>query len=141
MKKLKRTAAKATMLTSCIVGVVAAVGIACLLALIFAICIMNEYFSVETIRYFAFISQFVGVFAGCVLSWNMASDRKMIACFATAAGLVLLEMCGALLFFDGISGTVIVSLVMAGLGAGAAIYLGNRGKRTPVATKRRKRYR
>ena len=122
MKKLKRTAAKATMLTSCIVGVVAAVGIACLLALIFAICIMNEYFSVETIRYFAFISQFVGV-------------------FATAAGLVLLEMCGALLFFDGISGTVIVSLVMAGLGAGAAIYLGNRGKRTPVATKRRKRYR
>lgn len=141
MKKLKRSAAKATMLTSCIVGVAMAFVIVCLLALIFAICISNEYFSTDAIRYFASIAQFLGAFLGCIFSWRMASDRKIMACFVTAVGLVLLEMCGALLLFDGFSIATIATLVMAGLGAGAAIFLGNRGKRAFPATKRRKRHR
>lgn len=141
MKSIKKTAGKTSILTSCAIGVLVAFGIMCLFALISAICISNEYSSVNAIPYFAFFAQFVGVLLGCVLTGKLATDQKTLACLITVCGLLFLQLCSALLFFDGISGSVVGGLIVSALGTLVAILIGNRDKKKTAATRRRKHYR
>ena len=106
-----------------------------------ALCIHNEYLSIESKAYLMPMVQFFCVLIGGVFAGKTATNNAVVACAVSGVSNLLLCLCFALLFFDGLSGNVIVSLTMTIIATMCAIFVCSRKKKAAHGKRGRTRYR
>lgn len=141
VRKNKKTFVNSAMPVACGVGLTLALMVVTLLILFSAICINNEYFSVEASKYLAVGIEFAGVFAGTLLAGKLSSDRKLLSCIVVSSAHIVLQVCGTLLFFDGISSSIITQLVATIAGAISGFFLAVKSRNNYGSKKKRRKHR
>jgi peptidoglycan/LPS O-acetylase OafA/YrhL len=123
------------------VGMISAVSFLVLFALISAICINNEYFSLDSVGYVAPLIQFIGILLGAIVAGKMNRQKTFLTCGLSGVGVLLFESCCAMLFFDGISVSFLYGLIATVVSVIFAILICNKNKSRSGSRKKRRGYR
>lgn len=141
MPRTRSNSNERTLLKSCGLGVCVTVIVTLSLSALAAIFISNEYLQITGMQYIAFLIQLVSVFLGSLLAGKTITERRLLACSAVG-GVYFLSLVGlALLFFDGVSGSILYGLIGCVIGCGGALLLCTRVKNRSGSKKRRRRSR
>lgn len=112
-----------------------------ILSIISAICIVNEYFAINTIPYIAILIQFLGTFLGTVFAGKNINSQKVMACAVTGGTCYILQLCFAMLFYNGISRDFWIGFMATSAGIICAILLSTKEKKRSDSKRKRKIYR
>lgn len=123
MRKTKQIKGNITMLPAVCIGAIMALVMTAILASLIAVFILNEYINVAGITIAAIVIQGISIFIGTFAAGKIVSDKKLFACILTAGVYYLILMSTALLFFEGISGSIIIGLATGVIVCFAAVYL------------------
>lgn len=139
MQKAKHGIKKMTQVSSCVVGT----GVAFLAGIAFvslgALCISNEYFTLQNLGVIGVAVQFFTALIGCVTAGCVSSDNQIISCAITAGAILLMLICVAILFFDGVSSGILAGVIAVILGFAASLLIVLRmKKRSPRRTIRKR---
>lgn len=121
-----------------IAGVGLVVLITLLLSGIGAILMQNEYIDIKYAGILGMLIQFFSTFTGVFVASKMGPDNKIMICSVVAVAYIVVAVCCALLFFEGVSGTVIAGVISCGTGSVLGIFLDHKGKNGRKRAKRRK---
>ncbi len=123
--KPKKSDGRNTMVIACGIGTSLCAIIVIVLVLLTSVLIQNEYIGNEASTYLGPMIQFIGVFLGALVAGKYTIQNKELTCIITGAVFLVLQLCAAMLFFDGIkSGALfgVVSVALAVLSA-ALVYI------------------
>lgn len=141
MLKTKNLRINKSLITTSVIGGIVTFAVNILLILGAALCISNEYFNAKDIQFVAPIIQFISAFIGIMVAGKSAKESPVMSCLLTGCGCFILELCIALLFFDGISNGFWGGLIATTFAVLIALYLCNKNKKRSISRKKRTRHR
>lgn len=124
----KRKVAAPAVLTP-VLGVAVALVTTVILLIASALCISNEYFSIEMLGVCCRITQLFRAFLASVFVVKSGVEHRERIAIAVGVVILLLDLCCAFLFFDGVSGQFGVNALMTVLGIFCGILAGRYRKR------------
>ena len=137
MKKSRSTVTDMSTIKVCTLGVGISVVLLIIVAVLSTIFISNEYISMDSGEYIAWVAQFVACFVGCTVSGKIARDKKALVCGIVAAINFLVVLFVAVLLFDGLANNILLCLLPIAAACGCAILLSIRTKSHSGSRKRR----
>ena len=141
MQKAKRGIRKMTQVSSCAVGAGAALLGGVALVSIGTLCISNEYFTLQNLGAISVVVQFLTALIGCVIAGSVSENNQIASCAITAGTIFLTLLCVGILFFDGVSGTVLAGAFAVILGFAVSLLIVLRKKKRSTRRTIRKRSR
>lgn len=141
MPKLNNKTAISSSLISGGIGTASSIVIALLLTVIGAIFIENEYLNIGSVNILALTIQFVSSLVGTLIAGKLSRTNYFLSCGAVCGCYFLLMLITAMLFFDGVGGSVLLSALAILIGGGTAILLCTKGNNRIKRRKKRVRSR
>lgn len=141
MQKTNKHRLKLSVLPACGLSMALTLISMMLLTLIFALCIDNEYFDSNTTRYFSPAIQFISMLIGLTMGGKFAGEKDAVTCIASGGVYFVIQICCAMLLFDGVTGGVWFGAIAALAAIMCAIIILNGGKKRSGSKKKRNRYR
>lgn len=141
MQKTKKRIEKMTIVQSCSIGVGIGLITMLLLVSIGALSISNEYFTLQNLGFIAAIIQFLTVLIACIITGNITGYKPIVSCVATACINFFAFIGAAILFFDGISESILTGLITVLLGFAVALFVVQKRKNRSVRRTIKKRSR
>lgn len=123
MQKHKSTKVRASDGRALVLGLVSAVVTMVIMLITSVICITNEYFTLDAFEIVSLFIQFICVFVGCFIAGALVKENRERMVLLVTSILYLLQLCSAILFFDGIENTFWVNLLIAVLATIANILI------------------
>lgn len=120
------------------VGAIVAVCISVLLSLIYPILILNEFVSESSVKIAVLAVQLIASLFCAVISGILMKENKLLSMSISVGTYIILIICAALLFFEGISGNVYLGLIAILAGFVLAVFSVN-GAKMRSRGRRRKR--
>lgn len=117
MQKHKSAKARSSDGRALVLGLGSAAIVMILMLIASAICIINEYLTLDSIGLVSLIIQFVCVSVGTFTAGMLVKDNRERMILVVSSILYLLQLCCALLFFDEIKNTFWVNLLITALAA------------------------
>ena len=116
------------------IGLISAIGSMIVMLIVSAICIVNEYFALESFGIISLFIQYISVFIGAFTAGMLAKSSREGMVLVVGSVLYLLQLCCALLFFDGIKYSFWANFLISAVAIVSAILVLSRQK---VNTKNR----
>ena len=122
------------------IGLGVGFGTMLLLLIVSVICITNEYFSINSFNITAPIIQFLCVILESVVIGKLSHSKAENSMMLGGGMFYLLQVCFALLFFEGLTGTFWVQTIVTLLAIGCGMLVVRSGKSTNRSRGHRKRH-
>ena len=139
MQKNKSVKVKASDGRALAVGLISAIGAMVVMLIISSICIVNECFDLETFGIISLFIQYISVFIGAFAAGALAENSREGVVLVVGSILYLLQLCFALLLFDGIKHSFWVNLLITAIAVVSAALILSRGKINAKSRSIRKR--
>ena len=123
-----------------IIGVGIGMAVSILLSAILAVFIHKQYLQVESAAYFPIVVQFLSIFIGAYVAGREAGEGTIAICCITSAVMFIVQICLGVLFFDGISGSLLWGAFGCIGGTIAAILICKRPRKTHSRGRRKARF-
>lgn len=128
MQKSKTVGLDKSLMLACTCGVGVVCTIDILLALAMAFGLSGEHIDIYMLSYLAPIAQFASILIGVILARKICGANGIVALAITGGVSIVMRICVDLLFFDGVSGTGVVSVIITAAAAVAIAYFLTRRK-------------
>lgn len=121
-----------------LIGVAVSVVLMLLLAVIGASMINGDRLEISSLKWFVIIVWAVSAFIGTITAVALVKNKLAIVAGITSASIILILLCSAMLFFDGISGKMLtgIAVILAG-GFGAGLLMLRSGRANKKKKNRR----
>jgi hypothetical protein len=121
-----------------LIGVAVSVVLMLLLAGIGASLVNGDRLEISSLKWFAIIVWAVSAFIGTITAVALVKNKLAIVAGITGASIILILLCSAMLFFDGISGKMLtgIAVILAG-GFGASVLMLRSGRANKKKKNRR----
>lgn len=130
-----------TMLSGCVAGSIGCTIVALVLTIISAVFIDNEYLSIDSIKYIVGIIQFIAVYACFIISSACSGKSKVVSGLVAVGVILLLEICMALLFFEGDMIGFFRNMIISAVSVAAAIATVSYKKKPQFRKQKRRNHR